>query len=98
VKPTKKYRAPDEMERKALEELLAGLEAAPADASAEDLQNIVYEVGKKHPFPELRAWFKTLYEVLLGQETGPRMGTFIALYGKKETATLIRQALAGKIG
>ena len=98
VKPTKKYRAPDEMERKALEELLAALDAAPASASAEDLQNIVYEIGKKHPFPELRAWFKTLYEVLLGQETGPRMGTFIALYGKKETADLIRQALAGKIG
>ncbi|WP_374369096.1 lysine--tRNA ligase [Dongia sp.] len=98
VKPHKKYRAPDEMERKALEELLAGLEAAPAGASAEDLQNIVFEIGKKHPFPELRAWFKTLYEVLLGQETGPRMGTFIALYGKNETATLIRQALAGKIG
>jgi len=98
VKPTKKYRAPDEMERKALEDLLAALDAAPASASAEDLQNIVYEIGKKHPFPELRAWFKTLYEVLLGQETGPRMGTFIALYGKNETAALIRQALAGKIG
>ena len=81
-----------------VEELLASLDAAPAGASAEDLQNIVYEIGKKHPFPELRAWFKTLYEVLLGQETGPRMGTFIALYGKDETATLIRQALAGKIG
>jgi lysyl-tRNA synthetase class 1 len=98
VKPTKKYRAPDDMERTALQDLLAGLEAAPAGASAEDLQNIVYEIGKKHPFAELRAWFKTLYEVLLGQETGPRMGTFIALYGKDETATLIRQALAGKIG
>ncbi|TDQ83133.1 lysyl-tRNA synthetase class I [Dongia mobilis] len=98
VKPHKQYRAPDAMERKALEDLLARLDAAPADASAEDLQNIVYEVGKQHPFPELRAWFKTLYEVLLGQETGPRMGTFIALYGKAETAALIRQALSGRIG
>jgi lysyl-tRNA synthetase class 1 len=98
VKPHKRYRAPDEMERRALEALLAGLEAAPEDASAEELQNIVYEVGKQHPFTELRAWFKTLYEVLLGQETGPRMGTFIALYGKAETVALIRQALAGRLG
>jgi lysyl-tRNA synthetase class 1 len=98
VKPHKKYRAPDAMERQALTELLAALEAAPEAASAEDLQNIVFEIGKKHPFPELRAWFKALYETLLGQETGPRMGSFFALYGRKESAALIRKALDGSIG
>jgi lysyl-tRNA synthetase class 1 len=98
VKPHKKYKTPDAMERQALAELLAALEAAPDGATAEDLQNIVFEVGKKHPFPELRAWFKALYEILLGQETGPRMGSFFALYGRKESAELIRKALDGKIG
>jgi lysyl-tRNA synthetase class 1 len=97
VKPHKKYKAPDAMERLALTELLAALEAAPESASAEDLQNIVFEIGKKHPFPELRAWFKALYETLLGQETGPRMGSFFALYGRKESAALIRKALDGTI-
>lgn len=97
VKPHKKYRAPDEMERQALLDLQAALSAAPDSASAEELQNIVYEIGKTHPFAELRAWFKTLYEVLLGQETGPRMGTFIALYGRKETVALIDRALRGDL-
>jgi lysyl-tRNA synthetase class 1 len=96
VKPTKKYRLPDAMERKALEELLSELEALPAGADAETIQNLVYEVGKRHPFAELRAWFKCLYEVLLGQEQGPRMGSFIALYGLNETKSLLKRALAGE--
>ena len=72
--------------------------SAPADADAETLQTEVYEIGKRHPFPELRAWFKALYEVLLGQDQGPRFGSFIALYGRKETAALIRKALASPTG
>ena len=96
VKPKKRYRAPDATERAALDELLRYLETAPKDASAEDLQNEVYEIGKRHPFPELKAWFKALYEVLLGQDQGPRMGSFIALYGREETADLIRKVLKGE--
>jgi lysyl-tRNA synthetase class 1 len=98
VKPAKQYRAPNEVERKALAELLSYIESAPADADAETLQTEVYEIGKRHPFPELRAWFKALYEVLLGQDQGPRFGSFIALYGRKETAALIRKALASPTG
>jgi lysyl-tRNA synthetase class 1 len=98
VKPTKKYRAPTELERTALGELLRYLETAPAAATGEDMQTQVYEIGKAHPFPELRAWFKALYEVLLGQDQGPRFGSFIELYGRKETAELIRKALASPTG
>jgi lysyl-tRNA synthetase class 1 len=68
----------------------------PAGASAEDLQNEVYEVGKRHGFEQLRDWFRALYEVLLGQEQGPRMGSFIALYGVPETVALVRQALSAE--
>ena len=57
---------------------------------------IVTHDGKRHPFKELRDWFKSLYAVLLGQDQGPRFGSFIALYGRKETADLIRRALAGE--
>jgi len=96
VKPVKKYRAPDAVERKALEELHAYLKVAPDSVTADDLQTEVYEIGKRHPFPELKVWFKALYEVLLGQETGPRMGSFIALYGKAETVRLIEGALKEK--
>ena len=96
VKPKKKYRAPSEMERAALADLLAEIEALPEDADGETIQTQVYEVGKRHDFPELRAWFKALYEILLGQEQGPRMGSFMSLYGLEESRVLLRRALAGE--
>ncbi|MFO1060888.1 MAG: lysine--tRNA ligase [Dongiaceae bacterium] len=96
VRPGKSYRVPGATERAALEDLLAALEALPPEADAEAIQNEVYAVGKRHPFADLRAWFQALYEILLGQSTGPRMGSFIALYGRAETAALIRRALAGE--
>jgi len=96
VKPHKQYRLPTEMETAALQDLIATLEALPADAAAEDIQTQVYEVGKRHAFEDLKAWFKALYETLLGQSTGPRMGSFIALYGIEETKALIARVLAGE--
>ena len=59
-----------------------------------DLQTEVYEVGKRHGFENLRDWFKSLYEVLLGQSEGPRMGSFIALYGVDAMIKLIEDKLA----
>lgn len=94
VKPTKQYRAPTEAERAALQDLLAKLDSMPADTRAEAIQNEVFEVGKAHGFTELRAWFQALYEILLGQTTGPRMGSFIQLYGLEETKALIAEKLA----
>ncbi|MGI4748000.1 MAG: lysine--tRNA ligase [Janthinobacterium lividum] len=105
VRPAKTYRAPDERERAALADLaetLRGVDSAgrlaPMDAgdgmAPDALQNLVFEVGKRHRFPELRAWFGCLYEVLLGQKEGPRFGIFIALYGVSETIALIEAALS----
>ena len=96
VKPAKVYRAPDAMERQALEDLLGEIEALPRDAEGEAIQTVVYEVGKRHPFADLRAWFKALYEILLGQSQGPRMGSFFALYGLEESIALLRRALEGE--
>ncbi len=96
VKPTKSYRAPDDKERAAMEELLGKLENLPDGSPAEEIQNQVYEVGKAHGFENLREWFKALYEVLLGQAQGPRLGSFIALYGLQESCGLIKRALAGE--
>ena len=93
VKPTKRYRAPEPMERRAIADLLAALEALPEEAEAEAIQTEVYEVGKRHPFADLRAWFKALYEILLGQEQGPRLGSFFALYGLAESRALLRRSL-----
>jgi lysyl-tRNA synthetase, class I len=97
VLPTIAYRKASEVEKVALDDLRQELAALPADASAEAIQNQVYEVGKRHPdFGSLREWFKALYQILLGQDSGPRMGSFIALYGIQETLQLLERAIAGE--
>jgi lysyl-tRNA synthetase class 1 len=94
VRPAKHYREPTVMERAALEDLAGTLaELADRNAGADTIQNAVFEVGKRHPFPDLRTWFSCLYQVLLGQQEGPRFGGFVALYGVRETIALIRSAL-----
>ena len=98
VRPEKRYRHPNEVERAALADLaetLRGIDLTNASGTdAETIQALVYEVGKRHPLPDLRAWFTCLYQVLLGQQEGPRFGGFIALYGVAETIALIEAALA----
>jgi lysyl-tRNA synthetase, class I len=94
VRPQKHYRHPNDVEREALADLAETLKGMDRGGDAEAIQNVVYEVGKRHPFPELRAWFSCLYQVLLGQQEGPRFGGFIALYGTDETVALIEAALS----
>ncbi|WP_033073582.1 lysine--tRNA ligase [Sphingopyxis sp. MWB1] len=96
VAPTLKRRKPEGSEADALRELDARLADMPADASADDLQNIVYEIGKNeaYGFENLRDWFRALYETLLGSSAGPRMGSFIALFGIDNVRRLIAEALA----
>jgi len=98
VAPTLCRRKPDAAERAALEDLDRKLQAAPAEWGDEDpataYQNWVYETGKEFFGKEnLRDWFKALYETLLGSSQGPRMGSFIALYGVENTRRLIAEAL-----
>ncbi len=92
VAPMLRRRAPDARERAAIAELDRWLCAHP-DADAEAIQFEIYEIGKRHGFQPLRAWFQALYEVLLGTSEGPRMGSFIALFGIAETRSLIASAL-----
>jgi lysyl-tRNA synthetase class 1 len=106
VKPRKSYRVPAANERTALAELADWLdgfeaEAVPGEdrlaAVAEAIQQEVYEIGKRHGFADdLRAWFRALYEILLGQSEGPRFGSFVAFYGPAETTALIRRVLNGE--
>ncbi len=92
-KPFKIYRAPAELERKAMLDLHERLAHTDAGLGAEELQAIVYEVGKAHPFENLRDWFKALYEVLFGESQGPRFGSFIKAYGIENTRALIMERL-----
>ena len=97
VRPTKTYRLPTETEGKHITALLAAFDALADDAPAEDIQSAVYATGKAAGYENLRDWFQCLYQVLLGQSEGPRMGSFFALYGRAKTRLLLTDALAGKL-
>jgi lysyl-tRNA synthetase class 1 len=94
ILPAKTFRAPTDQERAAMADLAERLRTFPDEPTGENLQTMTFEVGKTHGFENLRDWFKTLYEVLLGQSEGPRFGSFAALYGHTQTAALIDAALA----
>lgn len=106
VAPTKTFREPTASERAALQDLREALSQLPADASAEDIQNTVYEIGRREPFLNHKKpardgrpgvsldWFNMLYQVLLGQEKGPRFGSFVAVYGVQNAIAMIDGALA----
>ncbi|GAO40228.1 lysyl-tRNA synthetase class I [Sphingomonas changbaiensis NBRC 104936] len=94
VAPTLQRRAPDAREAAALRQLDDVL-AHTGNDDPQSLQDAIYEIGKEHFGKEsLRDWFKALYETLLGSSQGPRMGSFIALYGIENTRKLIAEALA----
>ena len=94
VAPTLQRRKPLAQEVEALERLSSELGELPADTPAEDIQTLVYTIGNEGGFESLRDWFKALYETLLGSSAGPRMGSFIALYGVDNSRRLITEALA----
>ena len=97
VAPSRRFRAPTDKERAALQDLAGRLAAWDQPADAEALQTMVFAVGTEHGFDPLRDWFQALYQVLLGADQGPRFGGFIALYGVDETRALIGRALAGEL-
>jgi lysyl-tRNA synthetase class 1 len=93
VVPNLSRRAPTEAEAAALLALDARLAGVGEDADAEAYQFEVYEAGKAAGYENLRDWFKALYEILIGTANGPRMGSFIALYGLAQSRALIADAL-----
>jgi len=110
VLPKKVFRAPDDVERAALAGLDARLASLPADADPEIIQSAILDVARAIPRYQDReregphggpgvsvVWFSTLYQILLGQERGPRFGSFVAIYGIAETRALIARALAGEL-
>jgi lysyl-tRNA synthetase, class I len=106
VLPAKKFREPGAAERAALIDLRDALSQLPAEASPQAIQDVVYEVGRREPFLDHKKkakdgkpgvsldWFNMLYQVLLGQERGPRFGSFVAAYGLQNTVDMIDGALA----
>ena len=108
VLPQKRFRAPSTEERAALADLAAAIAALPEKSDAGAIQDVVYDIGRK-AFPDPAktgpdggpgvslTWFAALYEILLGEEKGPRFGSFVELYGQTETVALIEDALEGRL-
>ena len=110
VLPKKTYRLADDIERAALEAVAQKLSELPIDATAEDVQHALYDIARPIPrYQDLNAkgatperpgvsneFFNMIYAILLGEARGPRLGSFIALYGLPETQALIAKALAGE--
>ena len=97
VEPKKKFREPDDKEKKALIDLASRLGLFSGDPDPSELQKIIFAVGRDHEFEPLRDWFTALYETLLGSSEGPRFGGFTALYGIDKTINLINSCLAGDL-
>jgi len=92
VKPNKKYRKPNDKEKKALKDLVKRLKDCKEQMDPEAIQTIVYSVGKDNGYQEnLREWFKAIYEIIFGDQDGPRMGFFISFFGIKESIELINK-------
>ena len=91
IKPEKKYKKPSNEEKKSLLNLAEAIDSVSQSSSPEDIQTVVYSVGKKNGYEKnLRDWFKLIYKVLFGDNDGPRMGFFISYFGIKETVKLIK--------
>ena len=106
IKPNKVYRPCTEDEAKALTDLNAALAELPEGSTPEAIQQKVYDIGRREPYTVTQkdgnigvgqTWFNMLYQVLLGEERGPRFGSFAALYGLSNTCGLINKALAGEL-
>ena len=94
VEPNKKFKKPNAQEKKALENLVNKLKEIDKSLNPEEIQTHVYTVGKENGYDKnLRNWFKLIYEVVFGEENGPRMGFFISFFGLKETIKLINDRI-----
>ncbi len=94
IKLKKKYKKPNDEEKNSLRSLIEMLETCNDDMAPEDIQTLIYTIGKNNGYAEnLRDWFKLIYEVIFGDENGPRMGFFISFFGVKETKKLIEDKI-----
>jgi len=94
IKQKKKYKKPNDSEKNALKALINTLETCNDGMTPEDIQTKIYSTGKENGYKEnLRDWFKLIYEVVFGDENGPRMGNFISFFGVNETKQLIKDKI-----
>jgi lysyl-tRNA synthetase class 1 len=90
ILPHKKNRQPTASEVVLLKQLRERLCAASAEVSEDELQSMVFEIAKQNGI-EPKDFFSAFYQILLGQERGPRFGSFTKLVGIDRVIGLIDQ-------
>ncbi len=94
IKIKKNYKTPNADEKKALEALVNTIDKCNDKMLPEDIQTLIYTTGKENGYADnLRDWFKLIYEVVFGDQNGPRMGFFISFFGVNETKKLIKDKI-----
>ena len=74
--------------------MVAKLSTIKQSLEPEEIQTIIYTTGKENGYEKnLRDWFKLIYEVVFGEENGPRMGYFVSFFGLNETVKLIKDKI-----
>ena len=97
VRPSLQYRKATDEEKQVITALRDAIAHLPEEADAETVQSCVYAAGKEAGYENLREWFSCLYETMLGQSQGPRMGGFFTLYGRAKTLALFDDVLGDKL-
>ena len=87
ILPNKQYRKPTANEKEMLKNLRDGLEKYNGD-DEQELQSIPFDTARVCG-EEPKTFFKLFYEVVFGQERGPRFGTFVRLVGKDNALALL---------
>ncbi|MDX1916523.1 MAG: lysine--tRNA ligase [Rickettsiaceae bacterium] len=93
IKAKKTYIKPNDTQIKLLEEIKSCLDSVDYNITAEELQTMIYDIGMRAGYENLRDFFKDIYMILLGQEEGPRLGSFFKIYGIKNTINLIEKKI-----
>ena len=96
ILPNKKYRSPSEKEKEGFIKLIEILKKMSPDKEAEEIQTKIYDIGMSLKFENLKDWFSAFYQVILGQDQGPRLGSFIKFYGIKQTVTLLEEKIGNE--
>ena len=89
ILPNKKYREPTDAEKGLFADLKKVLSAPGAfEMSEKELQSLVFDIARERDV-EPKDLFAAIYQVLLGQDRGPRFGTFARLVGVQRVIELI---------
>ena len=77
-----------EEEKRTIQEIIEELETINR-FSSEDVQTIIYNHAKKL---DTKEFFKKLYNIFLGKDKGPRIGSLFAAIGKEKVIEFLKKA------